>query len=100
MPLIPVGVAAAVAAGADTVVAASSGNAGAAAAAYAARAGLHCVVFTNEAVPAGLRAQIGRGPAPGAVVRRGGRRGTYGGPYSGALVVAVGTATGLKGLVR
>ncbi|WP_262370979.1 pyridoxal-phosphate dependent enzyme [Streptomyces sp. WAC01526] len=53
-----VGVAAAVAAGADTVVAASSGNAGAAAAAYAARAGLRCLVFTNEAVPAGLRAQI------------------------------------------
>ena len=47
-----VGVAAAVAAGADTVVAASSGNAGAA---YAARAGLRCVVFTNEAVPTGLR---------------------------------------------
>ncbi|UQA97207.1 threonine synthase [Streptomyces halobius] len=53
-----VGLAAAVAAGADTVVAASSGNAGAAAAAYAARAGLRCVVFTNERVPAGLRAQI------------------------------------------
>ncbi|MGW7578074.1 pyridoxal-phosphate dependent enzyme [Streptomyces sp. NPDC054765] len=53
-----VGVAAAVAAGADTVVAASSGNAGASAAAYAGRAGLRCVVFTNEAVPAGLRAQI------------------------------------------
>ncbi|MEV0372430.1 pyridoxal-phosphate dependent enzyme [Streptomyces sp. NPDC050636] len=53
-----VGLAAAVAAGADTVVAASSGNAGAAAAAYAARAGLRCVVFTNEGVPAGLRAQI------------------------------------------
>ncbi|MFE0381034.1 pyridoxal-phosphate dependent enzyme [Streptomyces inhibens] len=53
-----VGLAAAVAAGADTVVAASSGNAGAAAAAYAARAGLRCVVFTNDAVPAGLRAQI------------------------------------------
>ncbi|MFJ9407488.1 pyridoxal-phosphate dependent enzyme [Streptomyces sp. NPDC101393] len=52
------GVAAAVAAGAGTVVAASSGNAGAAAAAYAARAGLRCVVFTNEQVPAGLRAQI------------------------------------------
>ncbi|MFF4603245.1 pyridoxal-phosphate dependent enzyme [Streptomyces sp. NPDC001339] len=53
-----VGVAAALASGADTVVAASSGNAGAAAAAYAARAGVRCVVFTNEAVPAGLRAQI------------------------------------------
>ncbi|GAU69679.1 threonine synthase [Streptomyces sp. NBRC 110611] len=53
-----VGVAAALACGADTVVAASSGNAGAAAAAYAARAGLRCVVFTTEAVPAGLRAQI------------------------------------------
>ncbi|MFF0623695.1 pyridoxal-phosphate dependent enzyme [Streptomyces sp. NPDC004296] len=53
-----VGVAAALAAGADTVAAASSGNAGAAAAAYAARAGLRCVVFTTDAVPAGLRAQI------------------------------------------
>lgn len=53
-----VGLAAAVAAGAETVVAASSGNAGAAAAAYAARAGLRCVVFTKEGVPAGLRAQI------------------------------------------
>ncbi|MFF2806734.1 pyridoxal-phosphate dependent enzyme [Streptomyces sp. NPDC058000] len=53
-----VGVAAALAAGADTVVAASSGNAGAAAAAYAARAGLRCVVFTTDGVPAGLRAQI------------------------------------------
>ncbi|MFF5131599.1 pyridoxal-phosphate dependent enzyme [Streptomyces syringium] len=53
-----VGVAAAVAAGADTVVAASSGNAGAAAAAYAARAGLRCVVFTTDEVPEPLRAQI------------------------------------------
>jgi threonine synthase len=53
-----VGVAAAVEAGADTVVAASSGNAGAAAAAYAARAGLRCVVFTTGAVPEALRAQI------------------------------------------
>ncbi|MFC5724314.1 pyridoxal-phosphate dependent enzyme [Streptomyces gamaensis] len=53
-----VGVAAALAAGADTVVAASSGNAGAAAAAYAARAGLRCVVFTTPKVPETLRAQI------------------------------------------
>ncbi|AIA07530.1 pyridoxal-phosphate dependent enzyme [Streptomyces noursei] len=66
-----VGVAAALAAGADTVVAASSGNAGAAAAAYAARAGLRCVVFTTDAVPPELRAQI---DALGAErqVRRGG----------------------------
>lgn len=53
-----VGVAAALAAGADTVVAASSGNAGAAVAAYAARAGLRCVVFTTDQVPGPLRAQI------------------------------------------
>jgi threonine synthase len=44
-----VGVAAARQAGADTVVVASSGNAGAAAAAFAARAGLHCVVLTASA---------------------------------------------------
>ncbi|MCC3775389.1 pyridoxal-phosphate dependent enzyme [Streptomyces sp. UNOB3_S3] len=53
-----VGVAAALAAGADTVAAASSGNAGAAVAAYAARAGLRCVVFTTDQVPEPLRAQI------------------------------------------
>ncbi|MFF4226340.1 pyridoxal-phosphate dependent enzyme [Streptomyces abikoensis] len=53
-----VGVAAALAAGADTVAAASSGNAGAAVAAYAARAGLRCVVFTTGEVPGPLRAQI------------------------------------------
>ncbi|HEY8523532.1 MAG TPA: pyridoxal-phosphate dependent enzyme [Acidimicrobiales bacterium] len=52
------GVAAAVAAGADTVVAATSGNAGAAAAAYAARAGLRCVVLTTTAVPGALAGQI------------------------------------------
>ncbi|MEV4440064.1 pyridoxal-phosphate dependent enzyme [Streptomyces sp. NPDC049577] len=53
-----VGAAAARAAGADTVVAASSGNAGASAAAYAARAGLRCVIFTTDRVPGPLRAQI------------------------------------------
>ncbi|MFH8985400.1 threonine synthase [Streptomyces varsoviensis] len=53
-----VGVAAALDAGADTVVAASSGNAGTAAAAYAARAGLRCVVLTARGVPDPLRAQI------------------------------------------
>ncbi|MFE6689861.1 pyridoxal-phosphate dependent enzyme [Streptomyces sp. NPDC057743] len=67
-----VGVAAALAAGADTVVAASSGNAGAAAAAYAARAGLRCVVFTTDAVPAGLRAQIDALGAERVVVPGGG----------------------------
>ncbi|MEV5510606.1 pyridoxal-phosphate dependent enzyme [Streptomyces orinoci] len=53
-----VGVAAAVASGADTVAVSSSGNAAAAAAAYAGRAGLRCVVFTTPAVPGPLRAQI------------------------------------------
>lgn len=53
-----VGVAAALAVGADTVAAASSGNAASAAAAYAARAGLRCVVFTTDQVPAPLCAQI------------------------------------------
>ncbi|MEW1657289.1 pyridoxal-phosphate dependent enzyme [Streptomyces sp. NPDC093707] len=67
-----VGVAAALAAGADTVVAASSGNAGASAAAYAARAGLRCVVFTTDAVPAGLRAQIDALGAERVVVPGGG----------------------------
>jgi threonine synthase len=53
-----VGVAAAVAAGMSTVVAASTGNAGAAAAAYATRAGLRCVVFTQESIPPVVAAQI------------------------------------------
>jgi threonine synthase len=53
-----VGVAAAVASGASTVVAASTGNAGAAAAAYAARAGLRCVVLTGPSMPPVLAAQI------------------------------------------
>ncbi|MFF3272434.1 pyridoxal-phosphate dependent enzyme [Streptomyces chrestomyceticus] len=53
-----VGVAAALETGADTVVAASSGNAGAAAAAYAGRAGLRCVVFTDVGVPPALAAQM------------------------------------------
>jgi threonine synthase len=53
-----VGVAAAVRAGASTVLAASSGNAGAAAAAYAARAGLGCVVLTTAAIPQVVAAQI------------------------------------------
>jgi len=53
-----VGVAAAVVAGASTVVAASTGNAGAAAAAYAARAGLRCVVLTMASIPRVVAAQI------------------------------------------
>ncbi|MFI9724492.1 pyridoxal-phosphate dependent enzyme [Streptomyces sp. NPDC052396] len=53
-----VGMAAAVASGADTVAVSSSGNAAASAAAYAGRAGLRCVVFTTPAVPGPLRAQI------------------------------------------
>ena len=52
-----VGIAAAVAHGADTVIAASSGNAGASAAAYAARAGLRCVVLTTNAIPGVLAEQ-------------------------------------------
>ncbi|NDL56156.1 pyridoxal-phosphate dependent enzyme [Phytoactinopolyspora sp. XMNu-373] len=51
--------------GADTVIAASSGNAGASAAAYAARAGLRCVVVTKGSLPAAIHAQI---VAAGAVV--------------------------------
>lgn len=53
-----VGVAAAVESGASTVIAASSGNAGAAAAAYAARAGLRCVVLTTSSIPRVVAAQI------------------------------------------
>jgi threonine synthase len=44
--------------GASTVVAASSGNAGASAAAYAARAGLRCVVLTTPAISQSLAVQI------------------------------------------
>jgi threonine synthase len=44
--------------GASTVIAASSGNAGAAAAAYAARAGLRCVVLTTTRIPPALHALI------------------------------------------
>lgn len=53
-----VGVAAAVESGATTVIAASTGNAGAAAAAYAARAGLRCVVLTIASIPRVVAAQI------------------------------------------
>jgi threonine synthase len=53
-----VGLAAAAALGVSTVVAASTGNAGAAAAAYAARAGLACVVFTQASIPPVVAAQI------------------------------------------
>lgn len=49
--LIAVAVTRAAAEGADTVVVASTGNHGAAAAAYAAVAGLRCVVLTLESVP-------------------------------------------------
>ncbi|WP_129668737.1 threonine synthase [Phytoactinopolyspora endophytica] len=51
--------------GCDTVIAASSGNAGASAAAYAARAGLRCVVVTKSSLPLTIHAQI---RAAGAVV--------------------------------
>jgi threonine synthase len=44
--------------GAKTVTIASSGNAGAALAAYAAVAGLHCVVFTSAAAPLAMKAQM------------------------------------------
>jgi len=49
--LCALAVAAARAVGADTVAAASTGNHGAALAAYAARAGLRCVIFTLTTVP-------------------------------------------------
>jgi threonine synthase len=45
-------------AAAGVVTLASSGNAGAAAAAYAARAGLRCVVFTTPEAPAAVRQQM------------------------------------------
>ena len=44
--------------GVDTVVTSSSGNAGASVSAYAARAGLRCVVFVPSATPPGKLAQI------------------------------------------
>lgn len=44
--------------GATTVVASTSGNHGASVAAYAARAGLSCVVLTYVGIPAGLRVLI------------------------------------------
>jgi threonine synthase len=44
--------------GARTVAIASSGNAGAALAAYAARAGLECVVLTSASAPAAMMAQM------------------------------------------
>jgi threonine synthase len=53
-----VGVAAAVAAGASTVVAASTGNAGASVAAYAARAGLRCTIYTYDTIPPVVAEQI------------------------------------------
>jgi threonine synthase len=59
-----VGVAAAREHGARTVVAASSGNAGASAAAYAARAGLRCVVLTTVHIPAVLAGQTRAFGAP------------------------------------
>jgi threonine synthase len=52
------GLAAARAAGATTVVAATSGNAGASAAAYAARAGLRCVVLTTTGLTGVLADQV------------------------------------------
>jgi len=53
-----VGVSAARAMGARVIVSSSSGNAGAAAAAYAARAGLRCVIFTFREASATLVAQM------------------------------------------
>jgi threonine synthase len=53
--LASVAVSWAVAAGSPGVVLSSSGNAGASAAAYAARAGLRCLVLTTRAFPAGMR---------------------------------------------
>jgi threonine synthase len=53
-----VGVSAARTVGARVIVSSSSGNAGAAAAAYAARAGLPCVVFTFQGASAPLVAQM------------------------------------------
>jgi threonine synthase len=44
--------------GAEVVVTSSSGNGGAATAAYAARAGLPCVVFTTTQFPAAMRIQM------------------------------------------
>lgn len=44
--------------GADTVVVATTGNHGAAAAAYAAAAGLRCVVLTLESVPVTMKVQM------------------------------------------
>lgn len=44
--------------GAETVTVASSGNGGAALAAYAARAGLRCVVFTLAGAPSAMLAQM------------------------------------------
>ncbi|MDP8923745.1 MAG: pyridoxal-phosphate dependent enzyme [Chloroflexota bacterium] len=56
--LAAVVVARAKAAGARTVALASSGNAGAAVAAYAAVAGLRCVVFTTASAPLAMKAQM------------------------------------------
>ncbi|MEJ3750900.1 pyridoxal-phosphate dependent enzyme [Actinomycetes bacterium KLBMP 9797] len=53
--LCALAVAAARALGATTVTAASTGNHGASLAAYAARAGLHCVIFTLASVPATMK---------------------------------------------
>ena len=53
-----VGVSAARRMGAPLIVSSSSGNAGAAAAAYAARAGLPCIVFTFREAPAPLVTQM------------------------------------------
>lgn len=53
--LIAVGITRARADGVSTVAVASTGNHGAAAAAYAARAGMRCVVLTLESVPATMK---------------------------------------------
>ncbi|MBI2762047.1 MAG: pyridoxal-phosphate dependent enzyme [Chloroflexi bacterium] len=59
--------------GARTVAASSSGNHGVAVAAYAARAGLGCVVLTYPGIPAGARALIGAFGARLVVTTREGR---------------------------
>ena len=79
--LIAVAVTRAVQDGAETVVVASTGNHGAAAAAYAAAAGLRCVVLTLESVPQTMKVlmqsygadvvALHRGPDRWALLRQG-----------------------------
>ncbi|MGC1213287.1 MAG: pyridoxal-phosphate dependent enzyme [Micromonospora sp.] len=69
--LIAVAVTRAVQDGAPTVVVASTGNHGAAAAAYAAAAGLHCVVLTLESVPQTMKVLMQSYGADVVALRRG-----------------------------